>query len=351
MTGRAALSGSAAISGSAAMSGSPSWWLWAGLAAVFCGLLVLLLVLLAPLLSAGGGGRIAAIDGYVGGTTQEHHVARSATPSALGGQVLELSERLTRDRSSTARTALLLTRADVRLRTNEWYVLRVVAVAVTVAGFLVLLHGSFLVKAFAVLLGAGAGLLAPVLWLRFVAARRASRFERQLPDVLTLVASSLATGFSLAQAIDAIVTDAAEPSAKEFARALAETRIGAEIEDSLERLAERMGSQNLEWTTMAVRIQRQVGGNLAETLRTTAGTLRDREALYRQVRGLSAEGRLSAYILIGLPVGVFLYMLLVNRPYVALLWTTGLGLLMSAGGLVSLGIGVVWMRKVVQVEV
>jgi tight adherence protein B len=169
--------------------------------------------------------------------------------------------------------------------------------------------------------------------------------------VLTLLASSLATGFSLPQAIDAIVRDAAEPAAKEFSRALAETRIGADLEDSLDRLAFRMDSDNLRWTTMAIRIQRQVGGNLAETLRTTATTLRSRESLQREVSALSAEGRLSAYILIALPVGVFFFMLRANREYVSLLWTNPIGWLMSAGGLVALGVGVVWMKRVVKVEV
>ena len=107
----------------------------------------------------------------------------------------------------------------------------------------------------------------------------------------------------------------------------------------------------MRWTGMAISIQRQVGGNLAETMRNTATTLRDREALKRHVKGLSAEGRLSAYILIALPIGIFLYMLGVNREYVQLLWTTTIGLGMLGGGLVSLVLGVFWMRKVVDVEV
>jgi len=112
-----------------------------------------------------------------------------------------------------------------------------------------------------------------------------------------------------------------------------------------------MESNSMHWTVMAIRIQREVGGNLAETLRTTAGTLREREALHRQVATLSAEGRLSAYILIALPIFLFFYMLRVNYEYVALLWTTTPGLFMSIGGLVMLGIGIVWMRQVVKIEV
>jgi tight adherence protein B len=102
---------------------------------------------------------------------------------------------------------------------------------------------------------------------------------------------------------------------------------------------------------MAIDIQRQVGGNLAETLRNTAITLRDRESLRRHVSALSAEGKLSAYILLAMPIGIFLFMLKANRTYVELLWTTTIGLGMLGAGLVSMTIGVFWMRKVVIVEV
>jgi tight adherence protein B len=191
----------------------------------------------------------------------------------------------------------------------------------------------------------------PSVTLRFLASRRGKKFDAQLPDVLTLVASSLRTGFSLPQALDAVAKDSPEPSAKEFSRALAETRIGADVAESLERMAARMGSDNMQWTAMAIRIQREVGGNLAETLKTTAKTLREREELRRHVKALSAEGKLSAYILIALPIGIFLYTMKTNRAYVELLWTRTMGLAMLAAGLVFMGIGIFWMRKVVDVEV
>ena len=150
------------------------------------------------------------------------------------------------------------------------------------------------------------GLLFPVMALRYLANRRAKKFEAVLPDVMMLVATSLSSGFSLLQALDSVARDAAEPAAKEFSRALAESRIGSDISDALEHVAVRMESENMRWAVMAIRIQREVGGNLADTLRTTAATLREREMLKRHVRALSAEGRLSAYILIALPIGVLL---------------------------------------------
>jgi len=291
------------------------------------------------------------MDEYLSKSKTKGAVKSVATPSAISEQILGLSDKLTRERESTAKTAMLLERADLAFRANEWYVLRAVTAVVTAATMWMLLHTSAITGLLAIAVGSLAGFFVPQMFLSFKAKRRAGKFETQLPDVLTLLASSLATGFSLAQGIDAIVRDASEPSAKEFSRALAETRIGTSLEDTLEHLAKRMSSVNLTWTTMAIRIQREVGGNLAETLRTTAVTLREREALKRQVRGLSAEGRLSAYILIAMPFGMFAFLFATNRPYISLLWSGPIGFAMLAGGSLSLAAGYFWMNKVVTVEV
>ena len=112
-----------------------------------------------------------------------------------------------------------------------------------------------------------------------------------------------------------------------------------------------MGSNSLTWTTMAIRIQREVGGNLGETLRTTAHTLRERESLKRQVAALSAEGKLTAYVLIALPIGIFLYMLWVSPAYISLLWTTLPGIVLLVASCVGMVVGALWMRKVVRIEV
>jgi tight adherence protein B len=320
---------------------------WA--AAVFIGLLALGWTAISQMFTPVARKRARALDGYACAGARK--VSTKAAPSAISERMLQISDKLIEGRESTARSALLLEQADLPLRVNEWYVLRVVAVVVAFTPSWLLLQGSLPGVIAAVVLGVILGVFAPAMFLRVAASRRAVKFESQLPDTLTLMASSLATGFSLPQAIDAVVRDAAQPTAKEFGRALAETRIGADLEDSLDRLAHRMGSTNLQWTTMAIRIQRHVGGSLAETLRTTASTLRERESLKRQVRSLSADGRLSANILIALPILLFLYMYAVNRLYLAQLWTTPLGLIMSVFAVVMLGIGMLWMRKTAEVRV
>jgi len=326
------------------------WLLWLALLTVFLGVGGVVVILAMPTYVSRRQRQVQSIQGCVSDARPSRKEERSAV-TAISASLVNLGDKVMDTRTSTPHTQLLLERADLPLRPGEWAVLRAVAFVVGVAGGMVLMRGGSISTFIGSCLGGLVGVVGPVLFLKFAASHRAKKFEGQLPDVLTLVASSLSTGFSLLQALDAVARDAAEPSAKEFSRALAETRIGAELNASLDHLADRMDSSNLRWTAMAIDIQRQVGGNLAETLRNTAATLRDRQALSRHVKALSAEGRLSAYILIALPIGIFLYMLMVNRPYVELLWTNMIGIGMLAGAVISMTFGVFWMNKVVKVEV
>lgn len=322
------------------------WGMLVALAAVFLGLLGIVTALAAPVFRRGGADRVRHIEDYINSGAGPRMEDRAASGFADG--LVAFGEKVMKDKASTSALVASLQQADLPLRPGEWWVLRVVSVVVCGAVGVALLGGLGLVG---FLLGAVLGIFVPALVLRFLVKRRLRRFERQLPDVLSLLATSLATGFSLLQSLDAVARDAAEPAAKELSRAMAETRIGSHIEDSLQGLADRMRSKDMEWTAMAIRIQRHVGGNLAETLKTTAETLREREMLRRQVNALSAEGKLSAYILIALPIGIFLFTLRSNYDYVSLLWTTLLGVGLSVAGIISLVIGIFWMRKVVVVEV
>jgi tight adherence protein B len=326
-----------------------AWLLAVALAAIFLGLCGMVFALVAPKYVSHHQRRVESIEGYV--SDQAPMEGERSAVAALSASLVSLGDKVMDSRTSTPRTLQLLERADLPLRLGEWAVLRAVAVVVGVAGGVFLMQGGSVSTFIGACLGGLAGVFVPILYLKFAASRRAGKFENQLPDILTLVASSLSTGFSLLQALDAVARDADEPSAKEFSRALAETRIGADLNESLAHLADRMDSKNLRWTAMAIDIQRQVGGNLGETLRNTAATLRDRQALARHVKALAAEGKLSAYILIALPIFLFLYMLFANRPYVELLWNNLMGIGMSVAGLISLAFGVVWMNKVVKVEV
>lgn len=319
--------------------------------AIFLGVAAVGIALSASSFKSGRQSRVDSIDSYVTAGGPIKAKKRQRQTAAMSESLVFLGERMMEGRASTSKTMALIERADLPLRAGEWWVLRIIALVAGVAASMSLIRGGTVMTLVAALLGVVLGIFAPAFILRFLAKRRAKKFDGQLPDVLTLVASSLATGFSLPQALDAVAKDAADPSAKEFSRALAETRIGADIADSLERMSERMDSANMRWTSMAIRIQREVGGNLAETLRITAKTLREREELQRHVRGLSAEGRLSAYILIALPIGIFIYTFETNRSYIEPLWTRPMGMVMIAVGIVQLVIGWFWMKKTVEVRV
>ncbi|MFN2615127.1 MAG: VWA domain-containing protein [Actinomycetota bacterium] len=182
-------------------------------------------------------------------------------------------------------------------------------------------------------------------------AARGSAFLAQLPDTLQLLAGSLQAGYGFMQAIDTLVREAPAPTSSEFQRVLSEARLGMPVEDALNAMAERLGSEDFKWVVLAINIQRQVGGNLAMLLRTVADTLRERERVRRQIKVLSAEGRLSAWILGVLPFGIAGYIMMVNPTFLTTMTTDPLGRLMIGGSLVMLGLGVVWMRKIIRIEV
>ncbi len=211
-------------------------------------------------------------------------------------------------RASSRRSDSASRRPGCRMKPAEWLLTHAgVAFAGGLLGLL-LSSGSILFT----LLGLFFGLVLPWLFLSFKRSRRTKAFKAQLADTLQLMSGSLSAGLSLAQAVDTVVREGADPMGSEFRRALVEARLGVEIEDALEGVAERMESVDFKWVVMAIRIQREVGGNLAELLNSVADTIREREYLERQVLALSAEGRLSVWILGGLPPGFMLYLLVAN---------------------------------------
>ncbi|WP_141714859.1 type II secretion system F family protein [Micromonospora mirobrigensis] len=266
--------------------------------------------------------------------------------SGLTHAVLGLSERVVRGGGREERIAQRLDRAGMTVRPAEWTAVR--GTAVFLGAVLLGLLAGFL----GALAGALLGWLGTLTYRRLREERRRRSFADQLPDALHLVVGSLRSGFSLAQSIDGVVRDSPPgPLTVELGRAMAEVRLGSDLDDALGRAAARVGNDDLAWVVMAVRIQRETGGNLAEVLETTVETLRERDRLRRHVRALSAEGRLSAYILVALPIVLAGWMLLVRREYLSPLWTTPAGLVMLVGAVVLMLVGAFWMARWVKVEV
>jgi Flp pilus assembly protein TadB len=272
-------------------------------------------------------------------------------PAATGGLVRRIAERwvspLLRFGGMEQRLAERLDLAGIGREPAEWAMLGM-CVSVAVALLMTLLVRD---PGIGIAAGALAGWLGMRLILSFRISRRRAAFSDQLPDVLQFITSSLHSGFSLAQGLDAVVREDTQPAAGEFSRALAQTRIGMVLEDALDTVADRMDSPDLRWTVIAIKIQREVGGNLAEVLGHTVDTMRERASIRRHVRALSAEGRLSAYILVALPILVGGWLFLTSKNYVRPLYTTGVGIGMLVFAVLMVAAGSLWMRKTVKVEV
>jgi tight adherence protein B len=319
--------------------------------ALFLGLLVILLVAFSTVRRDDKSGRLRRrLSLYTLAGRQP--VKREETTTVLGGSqvarsAVEFAGRVARQRDFEAALDLRLEAAGLPLRAAEWMLIHL-GIAIGVAILALLLSGGGI---FPTVLGLLLGLGLPWGYLLFKESRRTSAFLAQLPDTLQLIAGSLSAGYSMAQAMDTVVRENQQPMAGELNRALVEARLGVPLEDAMEGIAERMKSKDFGWVVMAIRIQREVGGNLAELLTTVSGTLRERERLRRQVQVLSAEGRLSAWILGLLPIVFSLYLALVRPSYLKPLVGEVMGWLLLSFGATLLIVGALWLRKVVKVEV
>jgi tight adherence protein B len=293
--GTQAISGSRATAGTQATAGTrsaaPATWSWPlilGLGGVFLALLLALLLLTG---AVRGGDRARRLERQL---DRHYRAGQQAPPEAddegkVAGTVVGWVASMLSD-SVQERLARRLDLAGIARKPAEW-VLLAAAASLVLAALITLLTGNLVAG---ILLGGLAGWLGARLLVSWRIGRRRAAFIGQLPGVLQLVAGSLQSGFSLPQALGAVVREDSQPAAGEFSRALAEARITGELEVALDRVAVRMDSTDLRWAVMAIRIQRTVGGNLVEVLRTTADTMRERGELRRNVRALSAEGRMSA---------------------------------------------------------
>jgi tight adherence protein B len=322
-----------------------------GVIAIFGGLLGLLLLLAfnASLLDTRDTRVRRRLSFYTlsGRTSRTDPQPTALGDSSVARSAVQLAGRLVGSRNFDVRLGRRLEAAGVPLKSAEWIVIQAASAVGLGILFLLLGGGSAAAAALGVLIGLGV----PIGYLVIKEGRRSTAFLEQLPDTLQLIAGSISVGHSLPQAMDAVVREETPPVSVEFNRALVETRLGMPVEDALEGISTRMASQDFAWIVMAIRIHREVGGNLSEILTTVAATIRERERLRRQVRGLSAEGRLSAWILGGLPPIFATYLILVRPEYIKPLFTDPLGVTLLAVMVVLMGAGIFWLSRIVRVEV
>jgi tight adherence protein B len=239
----------------------------------------------------------------------------------------------------------LLEQSRVPIRPGE-FVLFVLSGGVVLAAFILAITSS-------VPFGIAAVVLSPFLGVAYLKrriTRRRRKFEAAFPDALTLIASSLSAGHTFLRSIQMMSDEGEGPIAEEFARVVSETQLGDPLVDALSRMSERLDIKDVDWVVQAIRIQQTVGGKLADLLHTLADFIRAREEIRREVAVLTAEGKISAYVLGALPIFLALFIQVTNPGYLDPMFR-GWGWIFMGGALASVAIGMGLILRMVKVDV
>ena len=282
------------------------------------------------------------LSAYTGAVREEGVLARFR----LLRRFVVRAERLAETRGVLGQIENALEQANLAIRPGEAIAGALAAAAIVGIMALVLTGEPFTAIVVGVLAASlAAGIIAAV------ASQQRRRFEEQLPDTLNLIATSLRAGYSMLQALEAVTQESPDPTAREFRRVLNEIRLGRSATEALQDSARRMESLDFDWVVLAFTIQREVGGNLAEVLQTTSETMLHRGRLRREMRALTAEGRISAVVLGSTPFVLFGFLFLGNRAYLEPMLESRVGMIAIGLSLALLAIGLVWLSRVIKVEV
>jgi tight adherence protein B len=294
-------------------------------------------------------------------TRLEHVVNRSpleeATVSALkqarGGLFPTLGSLLT-GREWAKKITVDMERADLRLRVGEYVALRV-ALALLLFAVVFLVMGRGVVGLLGAMAAAIVGYMLPRLYLRRRMKARLTKFDEQLVEALSLVSNSLRSGFGFLQSMDLAAEQLKDPLAIEFKRTINDINIGASFEDALLALNQRVQSKDLDIVVTAILIQRTVGGNLAEILETVAHTMRERARIRGELRTLTAQQKMSGYIVGGLPIVIVGILLVIGQlmgdTYMQTLFTETGGRVALVAAAMLEGLGILIIRKILAIEV
>lgn len=269
----------------------------------------------------------------------------SETRAALVAGTVGLAGRAVTQFDAKGALAQQLERARVPLKPAE-YVVVVAALGVAVGSFVALATGQPVMAAATLIAAPFAGKL--VLSVRIRRHRRA--FEAQLPSALSLIASSLSAGHTFLRSIQMMCEESEPPLSEEFARVVQETRLGDSVVDALERMAQRLDIRDVYWLVQAIRIQQTVGGKLADLLHTLADFIRSREEVRREISVLTAEGRISAWVLGLMPVFLLFAIQTISPGYAAPLFE-GWGIVVLGMVATSITAGVAMILRMVKIEV
>lgn len=310
------------------------------------GIFVVVAAVLAVLLGRTRGS--SSLVSRVGTAEASRTEPRRAAPRPVAGRAdrMPLLTALLQNLPWWEEVQLELLRAGILLRPSELLV-GVLLSAIVGGGLGYLLFRGVLGSLLFVLLGAAV----PWIWVKARQAKRNRDLMNQLPDTIDLVATALRSGFSFLRAVQLIASQMQPPIADEFRRLAQEVQMGMSMDDALDNLVERTRCYDLELLVAAVQIHLTVGGNLSEILDNISGTIRERVRLQGEIAAATAEGRMSAAVLIAMPFAIALIINVINPGYIRPLFTTpmGLGMTLMAGML--MGIGAMVIRRMVEIDV
>ena len=239
-----------------------------------------------------------------------------------------------------------LARADLTLTVTEYLLVRVAAIVILfVVGYL--LQRNLLVG----LILAAVGFAAPTIYVRMRQGRRLRAFNGQLPDVLDHLQGSLRAGYGLLQSVEWVSRQIPNPAGMEFDRVVREVQLGRTVLDALDSMVRRIPSDDLALIVTAIKIQYEVGGSLAEILEIVAHTIRERVRIQREISVLTAQQRISGYVLMVLPIGMAIFLFVVNPDYIMPMFEPGPILCIPIGTVILMAVGFLIMRRIIDIEV
>jgi len=325
--------------------------------------LAILLIAVGIAMSGSGSGINARLERYA--STKPDAPAPSASgdtglAAALqSSQALAQLNKVVEQRDFGANLARELARADLRLKPSEYLAIwagSTVGVPILMLVFSIVF--PTLGNPIMLFIGALVGFMLPRFWLGRRKSSRLNAFNKQLPDTITLIANALRAGSSFLQAIELVVRESRPPIATEFGRVIREVNLGLSFDTALENMVRRVKSDDLELMATAISIQHTVGGNLAEILDSIAFTIRERVRIKGEIRTLTAQQRLSGYVVGFLPIGLALFLFIFARGFMDPMFDNrvsviGLpaGILILALGGFSMFMGFMFIRRIVDIEV
>ena len=269
-------------------------------------------------------------------------------------QLREIDKVVARSKRGSE-TARNLARADLKLTVTEFYMIKLLAAGVGAVVGAFIGRASWEAQLLSGIVGFALFSLLPDLYVGYAAKQRVTKFNAQLGDTINMLANSLRSGYSLLQSMEQVSREAPEPTASEYRRVVQEVGLGLRTEDALDNLLKRVPSEDLDLLVTAVKIQMESGGNLAQILDTIGHTIRERIRIKGEIAVLTAQGRISAYVITGLPIGLAIFITVINPNYLAPMFSFGMPpehwCCLPVAGIVMIVIGFFAIMKIVDIEV